>query len=75
MQVKYVWFLNFHLVNHPCVTMPAQMCLNGGTCTISGIDYVCKCAPGWDGRNCEIQGSKYLVICGDQEIFCAYLYL
>jgi hypothetical protein len=43
------------MATHPCVTMPEQVCLNGGTCTANGIDYACKCAPGWNGRSCEIQ--------------------
>jgi hypothetical protein len=47
----------FCLATHPCVTMPEQVCWNGGTCTVNDADYgyACKCAPGWNGRNCEIQ--------------------
>jgi hypothetical protein len=28
-------------------------CVNGGTCTASGTGYVCTCAPGWTGINCQ----------------------
>ena len=33
-------------------------CLNGGTCTDSGISYTCKCVVGYDGWNCE--NSRYI---------------
>jgi hypothetical protein len=48
--------LFFSLENHPCVTNPASVCLNGGVCTINGADYLCNCAAGWSGTNCQTQG-------------------
>jgi hypothetical protein len=41
------------LANHPCVTMPSSVCQNGGTCTVNGADYLCNCAAGWSGPNCQ----------------------
>ena len=46
-----------YLATHPCVTMPLTVCQNGGECTMHGIDYACKCAPGWSGTNCQIKES------------------
>ncbi|CAF4489200.1 unnamed protein product [Rotaria socialis] len=43
----------FVLANHPCITMPSIVCKNGGVCTINGPDYLCKCAMGWSGTNCQ----------------------
>ena len=43
----------FFSANHPCVTIASTLCKNGGTCTLNGADYLCKCAAGWTGRNCE----------------------
>ncbi|UJR28908.1 hypothetical protein I4U23_010126 [Adineta vaga] len=45
----------YMLTNHPCVTMAAEVCRNGGVCTVDGNDYLCNCAPGWSGRNCEVR--------------------
>ena len=45
-------------VNHPCVTMPTAMCQNGGTCSVNGANYACKCASGWSGPNCSTQDSR-----------------
>jgi hypothetical protein len=54
------------LVNHPCVTNPNAVCLNGGTCTINGAGYVCKCPTGWSGENCRTQdGSQKVFIVED----------
>ncbi|CAF4375540.1 unnamed protein product, partial [Rotaria socialis] len=41
------------LDNHPCITIPTIVCQNGGTCNINGADYLCSCAIGWTGRNCQ----------------------
>lgn len=30
----------------PCSSQP---CLNGATCHANGNDFVCECAPGWNG--------------------------
>ncbi|CAF0971130.1 unnamed protein product [Adineta ricciae] len=43
------------LSTHPCVTMADRMCQNGGECTVNGDDYLCRCASGWGGRNCEVR--------------------
>jgi len=50
------------LATHPCVTMPDSLCLNGGTCIVNDADYLCKCAPGWNGRNCQTQAGMYLFV-------------
>jgi len=34
-----------------CVSQP---CLNGGECVSTDSSYQCKCAPGYDGKNCEL---------------------
>jgi hypothetical protein len=34
-----------------CVSQP---CLNGGQCTSTDSSYQCQCAPGFDGKNCEL---------------------
>lgn len=36
---------------HAC---DAQPCRNGGTCANSGTGYVCTCAPGYAGTDCEL---------------------
>ncbi|CAF3317293.1 unnamed protein product [Rotaria socialis] len=41
------------LDNHPCITIPTIVCQNGGACNINGADYLCSCAIGWTGRNCQ----------------------
>ncbi len=46
-----------YLENHPCVTMPLTVCQNGGVCTINGPNYLCNCARGWTGTNCETKDS------------------
>ncbi|XP_063969437.1 uncharacterized protein LOC129282010 isoform X3 [Lytechinus pictus] len=30
-----------------------HQCVNGATCVESGLNYVCTCAPGWTGTNCQ----------------------
>jgi Notch-like protein len=40
------------VATHPCVTMPG-ICQNSGTCTINGAGYLCRCAIGWSGTNCQ----------------------
>ena len=45
------------LATHPCVTMPERLCQNGGECLLNEADYLCKCATGWTGRNCQTQES------------------
>ncbi|WP_437497765.1 calcium-binding EGF-like domain-containing protein [Sorangium sp. So ce1099] len=35
----------------PCAAAPCQ---NGGICTADGASYVCACAPGWTGDNCDV---------------------
>ena len=42
-----------YLAVHPCVTMPAVVCKNSGTCAVDGINYKCNCGIGWTGVNCE----------------------
>ena len=34
----------------PCASDP---CMNGGTCSEDGSQYVCECRPGWTGLNCS----------------------
>jgi hypothetical protein len=34
-----------------CVSQP---CLNGGQCIPTDAWYQCQCAPGFDGKNCEL---------------------
>ncbi len=34
-----------------CANSP---CLNGGTCSNSGISYACNCQTGYSGTNCQI---------------------
>ncbi|CAF1156729.1 unnamed protein product [Rotaria magnacalcarata] len=41
------------LENHPCIKNPATVCQNGGTCNINGANYLCSCAIGWTGQNCQ----------------------
>lgn len=48
--------------NHPCVTMAEAVCRNGGVCTVNDDDYLCNCASGWSGRNCEVREGEYEVI-------------
>ena len=31
----------------------SQPCLNGGVCTDAQAEYVCKCVPGYGGKNCD----------------------
>jgi hypothetical protein len=50
------------LANHPCVTMPSSVCQNGGTCTVNGADYLCNCAAGWSGPNCQTPGSMLFFV-------------
>ena len=38
----------------PCHTGGRHQCLNGGTCTAHLNDFLCKCADGFSGKNCEI---------------------
>ncbi len=42
--------------------MPESLCLNGGECTMNGVDYACKCATGWTGKNCQTKESMHLLI-------------
>jgi len=38
-------------IENVCVSQP---CLNGGQCGQTDSSYQCQCAPGFDGRNCEL---------------------
>jgi len=38
-------------LENPCVSQP---CLNGGQCNPITSSYQCQCAPGFDGKNCEL---------------------
>lgn len=44
-------FLYFHLEINECGSDPCQ---NGGTCQDFLGFYLCECAPGWNGTDCEI---------------------
>ena len=55
--MKSAFITILFLVTHPCVTMASTVCQNGATCTINGAGYVCKCAQGWTGVNCDQQES------------------
>lgn len=57
------------LATHVCVTRPDQVCQNGGTCNILGTDYVCNCAIGFSGRNCETQEGKDSSILSIKSLF------
>ncbi len=39
--------------------MPTTVCQNGGVCTVNGLDYLCKCAVGWSGTNCQTKESMF----------------
>ena len=45
-----VFFTFFPRLTAPCTTNP---CHNGGGCSVAGDSYVCVCALGWVGENCE----------------------
>jgi hypothetical protein len=39
-------------LENPCAAEP---CLNGGQCTVTDVSsYQCQCAPGFDGKTCEL---------------------
>jgi hypothetical protein len=38
-------------LDNPCAS---QLCLNGGQCISTDFSYQCQCAPGFDGKNCEL---------------------
>jgi len=38
-------------LENPCASQP---CLNGGQCAQTDSSYQCQCAPGFDGRSCEL---------------------
>jgi len=38
-------------LENPCVSQP---CLNGGQCAAADSSYQCQCAPGFDGKSCEL---------------------
>jgi hypothetical protein len=41
-------------IENPCASQP---CLNGGQCTVTDVSsYQCQCAPGFDGKVCELDG-------------------
>ena len=37
----------------PCASAP---CFNGGTCSNNGTSFTCRCALGFAGHRCEIEG-------------------
>jgi hypothetical protein len=43
------------IATHPCVTSPNSLCLNGGTCAMNGAGFLCSCAIGFTGTNCQTQ--------------------
>ncbi len=48
------------LATNPCVTTAGAICQNGGTCIVIPTNiasYLCNCAAGWSGTNCEISES------------------
>ncbi|KAI3383429.1 hypothetical protein SNEBB_005763 [Seison nebaliae] len=52
----------------PCLSKP---CLNNGKCErIGGGNYICRCAMGWNGTNCEVNDSCDLGINCDNEGKC-----
>jgi hypothetical protein len=57
------WFelMIVYLAPHTCAATP-NVCLNGGTCVINDVDYLCKCAAGWSGRNCQVAEGMYIVV-------------
>jgi hypothetical protein len=38
-------------LDNPCASQP---CLNGGQCVPTDFSYQCQCAPGFDGKTCEL---------------------
>ena len=42
--------IHYSIVEDPCIPNP---CLNGGTCSKEGDSYLCQCAEGWNGKNCD----------------------
>jgi len=38
-------------LDNPCTSQP---CLNGGQCVPTDVSYQCQCAPGFDGKTCEL---------------------
>jgi len=38
-------------LDNPCALQP---CLNGGQCVQTNSWYQCQCAPGFDGKTCEL---------------------
>lgn len=46
------WGFFFLPAESPCLRYP---CLNGGTCEESGNSYICRCADGFTGSNCEVE--------------------
>ena len=48
-------------------------CQNGGSCTDMVDGYVCSCAAGYTGTNCE--EGQYSWYCGKNDNACIYLIL
>ena len=53
--------INFNLIGlkGPCLPDP---CVNGGTCTVTGGMFNCKCPAGFHGETCVLKRTTYFIM-------------
>jgi hypothetical protein len=51
----FLFVLFYSILESPCSSLP---CYNGGNCTEVGDSFVCKCACGYKGKQCEMKGIR-----------------